>query len=159
MTIVAEKVGNEEKPSPVVTLDAHSIETGYNPKIVGILCNWCSYAGADLAGSLHKDYPANIRIIRVMCTGRIDPQFIMRAFAAGADGVLVSGCHPGECHYRSGNYKADRMISLLRVMLSQMSVNPDRLMLTWVSASEAVKFSRIVTKFTEDLKKLGPLIK
>ncbi len=159
MTIIADKVGTDEKQTPVVTLDAHDVEGEFTPKIVGILCNWCSYAGADLAGSLHKDYPANIRIIRVMCTGRVDPQFIVRAFAAGADGVLVSGCHPGECHYRSGNYKADRMISLLRVMLSQMGINPDRLMLTWVSASEAVKFSRIVTKFTEDLKKLGSLTK
>jgi len=157
MTIVTEKIGESAKESQVLSLDVHAIESGFFPKIVGILCNWCSYAGADLAGSLHKDYPPNIRIIRVMCTGRVDPQFIMRAFAAGADGVLVSGCHPGECHYRTGNYKADRMISLLRVMLSQMSINPDRLLLTWVSASEAVKFSRIVTKFTEDLKKLRPL--
>ncbi len=159
MTIVAEKAKSDEKQSPVVTVDAHDIESGFTPKIIGILCNWCSYAGADLAGSLHKDYPTNIRIIRVMCTGRVDPQFVMRAFAAGADGVLISGCHPGECHYRTGNYKADRMVSLLRVMLSQMSINPDRLMLTWVSASEAVKFSHIVTKFTEDLKRIGPLIR
>lgn len=127
------------------------------PRIIAFLCNWCSYAGADLAGSLHKDYPPNIRIIRVMCTGRVDSTLILQAFAQGADGVLISGCHLGECHYRTGNYKVDRTISLLRSMLAQMHINPDRLLLTWVSASEAVKFSRVVTQFTEDLTRFGPL--
>ncbi len=128
----------------------------YEPKILGFLCNWCSYAGADLAGTSRLQYPTNIRIIRVMCTGRIDPAFIVKAFAVGADGVMVSGCHPGDCHYVTGNYKAEKRINFLYSILNDLGIEKERLLLTWVSASEGEKFAQTVRDFTERIKKLGP---
>jgi len=130
---------------------------GFEPKIIGFLCNWCSYAGADLAGVSRIQYPTNIRIIRVMCSGRIDPTFIFEAFKDGADGVLVAGCHlPSDCHYISGNFKALRRITLLKNTLKELGIEPERVRLEWVSASEGDKFATIVRDMVEDLKKIGP---
>jgi F420-non-reducing hydrogenase iron-sulfur subunit len=129
----------------------------FEPRIVGFLCNWCSYSGADLAGTSRVKYPPNIDIIRVMCSGRVDPQFVIKAFEKGADGVLVCGCHPGDCHYAEGNYKAGRRIPLLKKMLSQLGIEEERLRLEWVSASEGERFAAVVTDMTERVRKLGPL--
>jgi F420-non-reducing hydrogenase iron-sulfur subunit len=128
----------------------------FEPKIVGFLCNWCSYAGADLAGVSRIQYPPNLRIIRVMCSGRIDPAFILEAFRSGADGVLVAGCHPGDCHYIAGNYKAQRRGILLKKFLEQLGLEPQRLRIEFVSASEGAKFAAVVKEMVEDIKKLGP---
>ena len=134
-----------------------SDKDGFEPKIIGFLCNWCSYAGADLAGVSRIQYPTNIRIIRVMCSGRIDPAFIFEAFKDGADGVLVAGCHlPSDCHYISGNFKALRRITLLKETLRELGIEPERLRLEWVSASEGDKFATIVRDMVDDLKKIGP---
>ncbi len=130
---------------------------GFEPRIIGFLCNWCAYAGADLAGVSRIQYPPNIRIIRVMCSGRIDPVFIFEAFKDGADGVLVAGCHlPSDCHYISGNFKALRRITLLRNTLKEFGIEPERLRLEWVSASEGDKFAAIVRDMVDEVKKLGP---
>jgi len=129
----------------------------FEPKIIGFLCNWCSYAGADLAGVSRIQYPPNMRIIRVMCSGRVDPAFILEALKDGADGVLVAGCHlPSDCHYMSGNFKALRRITLLKKLLQDFGIEPERLRLEWVSASEGDKFATIVRSMVEQLKKLGP---
>lgn len=128
----------------------------FEPKIIGFLCNWCSYAGADLAGVSRKQYPATVRSIRLMCTGRIDPSFIIRAFVNGADGVLVSGCHPGDCHYVAGNYFAERRVKLMQDLLKELGIEPERLMLTWISSAEGEKFAQTVKQFTETIRKLGP---
>ena len=131
-------------------------EAAFKPKIVGFLCNWCSYAGADLAGVSRIQYPPTLRIVRVMCSGRVDPVFILEAFRSGADGVLVAGCHPGDCHYLSGNYKAQRRILMLKKVLEQLGLEPERLRLEWVSASEGDRFATIVKEMTEEITKLGP---
>lgn len=128
----------------------------YKPKIVGFLCNWCSYAGADMAGTSRTTYPANIRIIRVPCSGRVDPLFIVKSFQLGADGVLVAGCHPGDCHYSEGNYHTRRRFALLRPFLDYLGVEKERFRLEWVSASEGRKFSKLISDFTQELIKLGP---
>jgi len=128
----------------------------FEPRIVGFLCNWCSYSGADLAGTSRVKYPPNIDIIRVMCSGRVDPEFVVKAFQQGADGVLVCGCHPGDCHYAEGNYKAARRIPLLKKMLSQLGIEEGRLRLEWVSASEGERFAAVVNEMTEQVRKLGP---
>jgi len=130
---------------------------GFEPKIIGFLCNWCSYAGADLAGVSRIQYPPNIRIVRVMCSGRIDPAFILEALKDGADGILVAGCHlPSDCHYLSGNFKALRRITLLKKVLQDFGIEPERVRLEWVSASEGDKFAAVVRDMVEDIKKLGP---
>jgi len=128
----------------------------FEPKIVGILCKWCSYAGADLAGTSRKKYQPNVRIVRVMCSGRVEPVLILRALEKGADGVLILGCHPGDCHYQEGNYKTMRRFTLLKKMLSQLGVEDERLRLEWVSASEADRFATVVDDMTEKVRKLGP---
>jgi F420-non-reducing hydrogenase iron-sulfur subunit len=129
----------------------------FEPKIVGFLCNWCSYAGADLAGVSRLQYPPNVRIIRVMCSGRIDPAFVLEAFKDGADGVLVAGCHiPSDCHYISGNFKAQRRILLLKKVLEQFGIEPERLRLEWVSASEGDRFATVIKELVEEIQKLGP---
>jgi F420-non-reducing hydrogenase iron-sulfur subunit len=129
----------------------------YEPKIVGFLCNWCSYAGADLAGVSRFQYPTNLRIIRVMCSGRVHTSHIMEAFKEGADGVLVAGCHPpNDCHYISGNLKAARRVAMLKKLMKQLGVNKKRLKLEWISAAEGEKFARIITEFTKELKDIGP---
>jgi F420-non-reducing hydrogenase iron-sulfur subunit len=128
----------------------------FEPNIIGFLCNWCSYAGADLAGTSRIKYPPNIKSIRVMCSGRVDPVFILEAFKKGADGVLVAGCHPGDCHYQSGNYKTNRRIKLLKKLLDELGMEPDRVRFEYVSASEGHKFAQVVKDFVDDLKKMGP---
>ena len=128
----------------------------FEPKIVGFLCNWCAYAGADLAGTSRIQYPPNIRPIRVMCSGRVDPIFILEALKLGADGVLVAGCHPGDCHYQSGNYKAVRRVELVRKLLEELGLEQERVKFVYVSASEGRRFAEVVKEFVEELKKLGP---
>jgi F420-non-reducing hydrogenase iron-sulfur subunit len=129
----------------------------FEPKIVGFLCNWCSYTGADLAGTSRIQYPPNIRIIRVMCSARIEPSFVLRALAGGADGVLICGCHPGDCHYSEGNYKAMRRFPLLKRLLGDYGVEDARVRQEWVSASEGQRFADIVADMTERVRALGPL--
>jgi F420-non-reducing hydrogenase iron-sulfur subunit len=129
----------------------------WEPKIVGFLCNWCSYRGADLAGTTRIKYAPNMRVIRVMCSARVEPTFILKAFQSGADGVLVLGCHPGDCHYSEGNYKTLRRIPLLKKMLAQMGIEEERLQLDWVSASEGERFASVVNQMTEKVRALGPL--
>jgi F420-non-reducing hydrogenase iron-sulfur subunit len=130
--------------------------TDFEPKIVAFLCNWCSYRGADLAGTSRIKCAANVRAIRVMCSGRVEPAFVLRAFELGADGVLVLGCHPGDCHYSEGNYKALRRMDLLKRTLIQLGIEDDRFRLDWVSASEGDRFSHIVNEITEKVRALGP---
>ena len=127
----------------------------FEPKIVSFLCNWCSYAGADLAGVSRFQYPANIRIIRIPCSGRVNHLFIMRALYDGADGVLISGCHPGDCHYQTGNYYARRRLEIFKNLLYLTGIPQNRLKLAWVSASEGAQFSKLVTEITDDVKELG----
>ncbi|MHC1609616.1 MAG: hydrogenase iron-sulfur subunit [Candidatus Methanofastidiosia archaeon] len=128
----------------------------FEPKIVGFLCNWCSYAGADLAGTSRLKYKPNVRVIRVMCSGRVDPLLVLKAFEMGADGVVVAGCHPGDCHYQSGNYKTYRRMHIMKQILEQYGINPDRLRLEWVSAAESTRFVQLVNEITETVRKLGP---
>ena len=130
----------------------------FEPKIVSFLCNWCSYAGADLAGTSRIEYPQNIRIIRVPCSGRVDPLFVVKAFIDGADGVMVLGCHPGDCHYQQGNYYAQRRYAVMHRLLEFIGIESDRLFVDWVSASEGKKFSDVVTNFTVKVRELGPIV-
>ncbi len=127
-----------------------------SPKIVAFLCNWCSYTGADLAGTSRMKYASNIRIIRIMCSGRVEPTFVLKAFKEGADGILICGCHPGDCHYHEGNYKCLRRFHLLQKYLVQMGIPVERLKLEWISASEGAEFAQLVNEFTETLKGLDP---
>jgi F420-non-reducing hydrogenase iron-sulfur subunit len=129
----------------------------FEPKIVAFLCNWCSYRGADLAGTSRIKSAPNVRPIRVMCSGRVEPDFILKALQAGADGVLVLGCHPGDCHYLEGNYKTVRRMALLKNMLSQLGIEDERVRLEWVSASESGRFASITGEMTEQVRQLGPL--
>ena len=130
----------------------------FEPVIVAFCCNWCSYAGADLAGVSRFQYPPNIRVIRVMCSGRVDPSFVLKALNNGADGVIVTGCHIGDCHYISGNeYTKDRFERLFSIIINQLGVNEKRVRLEWVSASEGKRFAEVITEFTNTIKKLGPL--
>ncbi len=131
--------------------------SNFQPKIIGFLCNWCSYAGADLAGTSRATYPPNIRIVRVMCSGYVDPQFVLKAFQLGFDGVFIGGCHPGDCHYQSGNYKTLRRMKLLKRVLKEFGIEEARLRLEWVSASEGKRFSEVVKEFVEEVRSLGPL--
>ncbi len=128
----------------------------FRPKIVAFLCNWCAYTGADLAGTSRLHYAPNIRIIRIMCSGRIEPTFILKAFQQGADGVLVCGCHPGDCHYQEGNYKCLRRFKLLQKFTQQMGIEKDRLRLEWISASEGKQFAELVNDMTKTLLSMGP---
>jgi F420-non-reducing hydrogenase iron-sulfur subunit len=129
----------------------------FEPKIVGFLCTWCSYTGADMAGTSRMKYPPNILIVRVMCSGRVDPTFVLKAFHEGADGVLIAGCHPGDCHYINGNMKTMRRYPLLVRLLEGFGIENQRIRLEWVSAAEGEKFSNVVKGFTSAVKKLGPL--
>ncbi len=129
----------------------------FEPVIIGFTCNWCSYRAADLAGTARVKYPPNIRLIRLMCSGRLDPTFVLKALASGADGVLITGCHPGECHYLEQNYKAMRRFLLLRRTLTQMGIEPGRVKLVWASAAEGVRLAAEIGKLTEEIRALGPL--
>lgn len=139
------------------TQDTASQTESYEPKIVAFLCRWCSYAGADLAGGSRIKYPANIRIIRVPCSCRIDPKLVLKTLERGVDGVLVSGCHPGDCHYTEGNYYARRRMLMLFKLLEFVGVDPRRVQMSWVSASEGPKWAEVVEAVTEDIKSLGPV--
>ena len=129
----------------------------FEPRIIAFLCNWCSYAGADNAGIARIPSPANILPIRVMCSGRVSPEMILRAFRAGADGVLVLGCHIGECHYINGNHRTAKRIPLVRNLLGYIGINPERLQLEWVSSAEAPRFVQVTTAFVDKIRALGPL--
>jgi F420-non-reducing hydrogenase iron-sulfur subunit len=129
----------------------------FEPVIIGFTCNWCSYRAADLAGTARVKYPPNVRLVRLMCSGRLDPTFVLKALAGGADGVLITGCHPGECHYLEQNYKAMRRYLLLRRTLAQMGIEPGRVKLVWASAAEGVHLAGEITKLTEEIRALGPL--
>ena len=131
----------------------------FEPKILGIACNWCTYTGADLAGTTRLHYPQNLRVVRVMCSSRINPSFIFRAFQLGADGVLVGGCHPGDCHYNTGNLYARRRLAVTRKILEFSGIEPGRFRVEWISASEGNKFAEVVTEFTEQIRNLGPQTK
>ncbi len=126
------------------------------PKIVAFCCKWCSSAGADLAGTSRMKYPPNIRIIRVMCSGRIEPSYILRALELGADGVIVTGCHLGDCHYIAGNEQAKKRVEMTTELLETMGIDPRRLRLEWISASEGARFASVMTDFVEEIKELGP---
>ncbi len=128
----------------------------WQPIIVAFLCNWCSYAGADLTGSSRISYPPNVRVLRVPCSGRVDPLFILKALRLGLDGILISGCHPGDCHYTAGNYNARRKFAILSRLLEYVGIDPRRVQFSWVSASEGDKFAKVVTGVVTDVKALGP---
>ena len=128
----------------------------FEPRIVAFLCNWCSYTGADLAGTSRMKCPENIKIIRIMCSGRIGPTFVLKAFREGADGVLICGCHPGDCHYHEGNYKCLRRYKLIQKYIQQMGIKSKRLHLEWISASEGKQFAELANQMTEQVRELGP---
>lgn len=151
MTEVAHTALHEKKE-----LDRPAQKGEWEPKIIGFLCNWCSYAGADLCGVSRYQYPTNIRAVRVMCSTRISPHLVLELFEAGADGVLLGGCHIGDCHYISGNFYTEKRVRLMKKLLEDAGIEPERLRLEWVSASEGEKFSKVVTEFTEQVRKLGP---
>ena len=142
---------------PETVKGAEATPAAFEPRIVAFFCNWCTYLAADLAGTTRLKYPPNIRVVRVMCSGRIDPQFVLDAFAKGADGVLIGGCHPGDCHYESGNYKTLRRFQLLRRTLRAMGIEEERFRLEWLSASEADPLRLVVTDMVEKVRALGPL--
>ncbi len=129
----------------------------FEPTIIGFTCNWCSYRAADLAGTSRLKYPPNVRLIRLMCSGRLDPTFVFKALASGADGVMITGCHPGECHYIDQNYKALRRFQLMRRTLAGFGLEPGRIRLVWASAAEGAKFAAEVASFVDEIKALGPL--
>ncbi len=132
------------------------MEDNFEPKIIAFLCNWCTYAGADLAGTSRMQYPANIRIIRLMCSGALDPTYVLKVLLEGADGVLIGGCHPGDCHYLNGNYKARRRVAALKKILEKSGLEPERVWLRWISASEGAYFAETVRDIVDHIKKLGP---
>ena len=134
-------------------------KVNFEPNIVAFLCNWCSYAGADLAGTSRMEYPPNVKIIRVMCSGRVNPMFVINALQEGADGVLIGGCHPGDCHYVQGNYFARRRMAVLKKLLDYIGFDERRVRMTWVSAAEGKKFADVIKEVTEDIRKLGPMQK
>lgn len=128
----------------------------FEPRIVAFLCHWCSYAAADLAGTQRLEYPSSVRVVHVPCSGRVDPGFVVQALLEGADGVLVAGCHPGDCHYVTGNRMALRRVTVLRELLEHVGVEPERVRMTWVSAAEGRKFAETITRMTDEVRALGP---
>lgn len=139
-----------------MTTSPNASETGFNPRIMAFVCNWCTYTGADLAGTSRIQMQPNVRTIRLPCTGRIDPLFILKSFERGADGVIVSGCHPGDCHYTLGNFHARRRFTLFREIMRFSGIDPERVTFSWVSASEGKKWSEVVDETTDRIRKLGP---
>ena len=133
-----------------------AVEQEFEPVILALACNWCSYAGADLAGISRCQYPTNVRIIRVMCSGMVHPNLVIDALTKGADGVVMCGCHPGDCHYQEGNLKAERRAEAITLMLQDFGIEEERFKLAWVSASEGPQFAKLMTDFTEQIKRLGP---
>lgn len=146
----------EREPEVAAVARTGADRTGFEPKILAFLCNWCSYAGADKAGASQLPYPANLRALRFMCTGRMDPQFVVKAFDEGADGVLILGCHPGDCHYKEQNYRAIQRHRLLQRLLLATGINPERARLEFVSAGEGAKFASVATEMVEAVRALGP---
>ena len=136
--------------------DTKEVQTEFKPKILAFCCNWCAYAGADLAGVSRFQMPTDVRVIRVMCSGRVPPELVIRALANGLDGVMVLGCHPGECHYSEGNYLTRRRAHVLKRLLDYIGIEPERFQLRWVSAAEGAKFSAVVRETTDKIKALGP---
>ncbi len=134
-----------------------AIKAQFEPKIVAFFCNWCTYTAADLAGTARMVYAPNVRVVRIMCSGRLDPQFVLAALREGADGVLIGGCHPGDCHYQEGNYKALRRFTLLKSLLKSMGIEQERVRLEWIAASEGDKVQRVINEMTETVRQLGPL--
>ena len=128
----------------------------FEPRIVAFLCHWCTYTGADLAGTTRQQYPPNTRVVHLMCSGAVDVVYILKALMDGADGVLVGGCHPGDCHYQSGNFKARRRVAILRNTLSELGIPEDRVWLRWISASEGKLFAETITGMTDAIRKMGP---
>jgi coenzyme F420-reducing hydrogenase delta subunit len=147
---VMEPVQVSSPENPSLTKDA------FEPVLIAFVCNWCTYTAADLAGTSRLSYPDNVRLVRVMCTGMVDPQYVIKAFLEGADAVLVSGCHPGDCHYINGNYKARRRILLLKQILPRFGIDAKRLRLTWIGASDGIEFAQTMTRFVKDIKEIGP---
>ena len=135
------------------------IADNFEPKIVGFLCNWCSYAGADKAGTAQSTYPSNVNVIKVMCSGRVDPQFVMKSFEKGADGVIILACHPGDCHYKEGNYRAAQRYRMLIRLLKQLGIEEERCRFDYVSAGEGEKFVKVITDMVETVRNLGPIAK
>jgi F420-non-reducing hydrogenase iron-sulfur subunit len=131
-------------------------EGQFDPVIVAYCCNWCSYAGADLAGTSRYEYPTNVRIIRVMCTGRVDPTFVLEALRDGADGVIIAGCHPGDCHYQKGNFMMEKRFAYIKKAVENIGIEPERVKLEWISASEGGKFAALIRETTEQIRQLGP---
>ena len=129
----------------------------FEPVIVAFVCNWCTYTAADLAGTSRLSYPDNIRLVRIMCTGMVDSQYVIKAFLEGADAVVVSGCHPGDCHYINGNYKARRRMKLLQEMLPLFGIDRARIRLTWIGASDGIEFAQVMGRFTDQIREMGPL--
>jgi F420-non-reducing hydrogenase iron-sulfur subunit len=146
-----------DSPASVLEGNVAETHTGFEPVIIGFTCNWCSYRAADLAGTARVKYPPNVRLIRLMCSGRLDPTFVLKAFSEGADAVLVSGCHPGECHYIEQNYKALRRFELLQRTIGALGIEPRRLQLVWASAAEGVRLANEIARVTEEVRALGPL--
>lgn len=146
-----------QAPDALAPAEVATGATTFEPVIVGFTCNWCSYRAADLAGTARTKYPPNIRLIRLMCSGRLDPTFVLKAFALGADAVMVSGCHPGECHYIEQNYKALRRFRLLRRTIQGLGIEPERLQLVWASAAEGVRLAGEIARVTDEIRALGPL--
>ena len=140
-----------------MTTQSQSPNAAWKPRIVAFFCNWCTYTAADLAGVSRMKHASNLRIIRLMCSGRVDPQFVVDALTMGADGVLIGGCHPNDCHYSEGNYKCLRRFQMLKRMVADMGIEPDRLRLEWTSAAEGEKVKRVVNEMVETVTKLGPL--
>jgi F420-non-reducing hydrogenase iron-sulfur subunit len=136
--------------------DTKEVQSGFKPKILAFCCNWCAYAGADLAGVSRFQMPTNVRVIRVMCSGRVPPELVIRALANGLDGVMILGCHPGECHYSEGNYLTRRRAHVLKRLLEYIGIEPERFQLRWVSAAEGAKFSAVVKEVTDKIAALGP---
>ena len=134
-----------------------TVAARFEPRIVAFFCTWCTYTASDLAGISRMRYAPNVRVVRLMCSGRMDPQFVLAAFRHGADGVLIGGCHPGDCHYVQGNYNARRRFELLRALLSEMGIEDERLRLEWISASEGERVQRVCNEMTEQIRQLGPL--
>jgi len=132
-------------------------EKDFEPKIVAFVCNWCSYGGADIAGNQRLNYSPNVNLVRVMCSGRVDPEFVLEALKDGADGVMILGCHPGDCHYIEGNYRALKRYKMLKPLLRQFNIEEERIVLDWVSASEGEKFAHVVDEINAKIKQLGPL--
>lgn len=134
-----------------------NIKNPFEPRIVAFFCNWCTYTAADLAGTARMTYAPNVRVIRIMCSGRLDPQFVLAAFREGADGVLIGGCHPGDCHYQEGNYNALRRFMLLKKLMHAVGIEEERIRLEWIAASEGDKVQRVINEMTETVRRLGPL--